>query len=1526
MSALRGLFSMRAAVVTFVVLFAGAGVVPADQDQFSVGLGRVGEIVSGDGSGFNHGTWYYYPHTDRLIQWFYNGSVTRHHKKIVSADLTVQARDPAPSAMGSIEVSLVWTKQTWPEDQDAPPMPDAKNPGQEQKDIHERVLVQRTDVRQSLFTSASFEIQEFCPQWIGIAVRGQSVGVQGLVRHECVSKEGPAPIDGRDFGDAPEGALAYPSSGSFGLFPTCIGTGPAAWIEHVSSEFYLGPKVDAEREGNAGLCPAFVPGVYNRDEGFNDGDAGLMKVRAYTIKGSVGFETVQPLTSSGLESLGDICSQAVWGTNVDIEVHNTATDGAAYVNVLMDWNHDGIWQGGAACDAGIVPEHVLVNFPVKAGYSGPLSLLNPPSFGIGPVPGYVWARFAITERPVATGWNGDGIFRDGETEDYLLHVREGGPVCGWDDGDSHVMHWAQLPDVRSTGIDVDMFWSPLADDFRCEQNGPITDIHFWGSFWDDILPAAGPGSLTFEINIYANKPASSLAGWSRPGDLLWTRQVRPFRYSAREIPSGAAEGWFEPTTQLFERANHKRVFQYNICFDPDDDLFIQRYGMVYWLEIREIPQQDTGYTFGWKTTRRNLQFNDAAVWRQSKQGWLPMAYPRSHEYDGAPLDLAFVITGVPTKDMDFGDAPDPAYPTLLVSDGARHIIAPGVYLGRSVDGESNGQPNATATGDDLSDDDEDGVVFTSDFVPGETATVVVTAYVPGALNAWIDWNIDGDWDDAGEQVFIDRSVNAGAATLLLDVPAGAVSGETFARFRFSTIRGLAYNGLAPDGEVEDYLMKIADVFVPTLPSVDPLKWSQPPIEQDLALRTPIYCGWDEPAYASKPLSFASGTWKLVADDFRCIGDMPVTSVHWWGSYDTWQGSEAPRIKPDAWRIAFWSNVPAGGFFSFSRPSKLLWVVSVPADRVEEVRAGIDEFPRRSSDTAFEYFLKLQPYEYFRQNAFAEADTRDGIFWISITAVYTGSPGPQYPWGWKTRPGPWMDGAVRAEFMRDDLRAGFTLSSSLSQPVADSLLCERLDKYDMAFELDTEAEYVKWEQPFTGIRHWAYYEDEQSLGTEGPNGGTTFQRIVADDWKCNDGQPITGLAWWGSYIGYGYRPCECQQMAEPRRPDHFLLSIWTDVPDPDPSNPRDFSRPGRKVWEYRARSFDEVFVGFDKHPEPTSSIMRGYEPVYRYTVNLPEDQWFRQEDGQSVYWLSVVAVYRDQKSVVYPWGWTNHPCDSWSLQGPSMLAHWKFDETAGRVAADSSGKGNDGTVFGNPLWQTTGGWVCGALDFDGRGDYVRVERPRGFDFAPSSFSVSAWIYPRETRGQWHAILEYDRDGINGNRFGLWLDLEGRFHFRVGRNTWHSQQSLAANQWHYVTAVFDAGTGTMNLYVNALLAGTANYPSGFVTPALATLIIGARGSADAEYFNGLIDDVRVFRAALTAEEILMLAGVGRNEGAVAARPGTASVAATWPWTQLLDQSGMMEDMSFVLFTEPLPGADDDDGDGHSVIIPAESAKKK
>ena len=157
---------------------------------------------------------------------------------------------------------------------------------------------------------------------------------------------------------------------------------------------------------------------------------------------------------------------------------------------------------------------------------------------------------------------------------------------------------------------------------------------------------------------------------------------------------------------------------------------------------------------------------------------------------------------------DFGDAPD-KYHTLLASNGAKHFIVPGVYLGQKIDAEADGQPNINATGDDLNGtDDEDGVVFASALNPGKNALIDVTASIPGFLNAWIDFNGDGDWTDDGERIFSDQSLDSGINHLNFTVPARALEGSTYARFRFSSVRGLSFEGPAPDGEVEDYHVQI----------------------------------------------------------------------------------------------------------------------------------------------------------------------------------------------------------------------------------------------------------------------------------------------------------------------------------------------------------------------------------------------------------------------------------------------------------------------------------------------------------------------------------------------------------------------------------------------------------------------------------------------------------------------------------------------------------------------------------------------
>ncbi len=176
--------------------------------------------------------------------------------------------------------------------------------------------------------------------------------------------------------------------------------------------------------------------------------------------------------------------------------------------------------------------------------------------------------------------------------------------------------------------------------------------------------------------------------------------------------------------------------------------------------------------------------------------------------------------------LDFGDAPDNTpigyhYPTLLSSNGARHIIDPGIHLGALIDAEPDGQPNATATGDDTAGlADEDGVQFVGTMFVGQLAHVKVTASVPGFLNAWMDFSKDGDWADAGEQIFTNQPLVAGINNLSFMIPMTAQYGFTRARFRYNTVGGLNYFGLALDGEVEDYRALECPYWVTTYTPID----------------------------------------------------------------------------------------------------------------------------------------------------------------------------------------------------------------------------------------------------------------------------------------------------------------------------------------------------------------------------------------------------------------------------------------------------------------------------------------------------------------------------------------------------------------------------------------------------------------------------------------------------------------------------------------------------------------------------------
>ena len=160
---------------------------------------------------------------------------------------------------------------------------------------------------------------------------------------------------------------------------------------------------------------------------------------------------------------------------------------------------------------------------------------------------------------------------------------------------------------------------------------------------------------------------------------------------------------------------------------------------------------------------------------------------------------------------DFGDAPE-SY------GSADHVINQLLpqYLGAGVDGETSSQYSENADGDDLNGiDDEDGVSIPV-LKQGEKASIrysVVSILSTGYLNAWIDWNGDGAFNDSDERVATNIRRGSGTYSLDITVPDNAIASRpTFARFRFGprSTNDPVYGsiGTASSGEVEDYIVNI----------------------------------------------------------------------------------------------------------------------------------------------------------------------------------------------------------------------------------------------------------------------------------------------------------------------------------------------------------------------------------------------------------------------------------------------------------------------------------------------------------------------------------------------------------------------------------------------------------------------------------------------------------------------------------------------------------------------------------------------
>lgn len=219
---------------------------------------------------------------------------------------------------------------------------------------------------------------------------------------------------------------------------------------------------------------------------------------------------------------------------------------------------------------------------------------------------------------------------------------------------------------------------------------------------------------------------------------------------------------------------------------------------------------------------------------------------------------------------------------------------------------------------------------------------------------------------------------------------------------------------------------------------------------------------------------------------------------------------------------------------------------------------------------------------------------------------------------------------------------------------------------------------------------------------------------------------------------------------------------------------------------------------------------------------------------------------------------------------STVAYWYFDEGSGNMSYDKTVNDNDGKLYNGtvwnseePTWKSSSDCKYGnCLSFDGYNDYIGINDSASLDIT-TEITVETWI----KADQW-APDDYDSPFVtkaSGADWGVWnlvhkvndvpTGLTGfRFEMVIDGTryqVWSATQGQT-NQWYHLAGTFN-GT-TMRLYVNGVEEDSSVYPGTINTNDL-SLQIGKQWWywGNYSYFDGIIDEVRIWNRTLSPEEI-------------------------------------------------------------------------
>lgn len=214
----------------------------------------------------------------------------------------------------------------------------------------------------------------------------------------------------------------------------------------------------------------------------------------------------------------------------------------------------------------------------------------------------------------------------------------------------------------------------------------------------------------------------------------------------------------------------------------------------------------------------------------------------------------------------------------------------------------------------------------------------------------------------------------------------------------------------------------------------------------------------------------------------------------------------------------------------------------------------------------------------------------------------------------------------------------------------------------------------------------------------------------------------------------------------------------------------------------------------------------------------------------------------------------------TVEAMVLAAHWKLDENAGDDIYDYSGNHLNGHC--NNMDGT--GWIPGilghALQFDGTDDFILVYPYPFIDFANQDFSISFWLKQSVTdRSMTYIIKESPIILGSMKRYGVYYDhLDHQVVFEISNDETASMAmapdtNFITGEWVHVVAVRNTITDSLLLYADTKLLGAA-YENTDDIPHVDQIIIGASHySWENTYFEGALDDIRIYKYAMNDEDI-------------------------------------------------------------------------